>query len=340
MSEGKVRIALTVGDPGGIGPEITAALLAQRKLTGADVFVVGAYSALSSWLSLPACKTAHVVPLGEAASLALPDSFPVFIDTGVGSAYPRGRATAAGGRASGLAIEAAAGLARRGFVEGIVTGPISKEALALAGFSQVSHTAMLARLFDAPDCQMMMVSDRLRVVILTRDIPLRDVPAAVTRARIEAAVRVTAASLDEIWNIARPRIAVSALNPHGGDGGALGDEERRVIAPALEALRGEGYLVEGPFGADTLFYNWPGKGYDAAIALYHDQGMIPFKMAEFERGVNMTIGLPVVRTSVCHGTAYDIVGAGSASTGSLESAFSLAVDCCLARRKRRGGPKV
>ncbi|HVO76468.1 MAG TPA: 4-hydroxythreonine-4-phosphate dehydrogenase PdxA [Candidatus Bathyarchaeia archaeon] len=340
MSEDRVRLALTVGDPAGVGPEITAALFAQRKLVGADLFIIGAYAALSNWLSLPVCSEARVIPHGEAARVALPDSFPVFIDTGAETRYPLGRASAEGGRASGLAIEAAAALAKRGLVEGIVTGPVSKEALALAGFAEKGHTPMLARLFGAPDCQMMMVSGALRVVILTRDIPLREVPSVVSAERIATGVRVTAAALTELWGIARPRVAVAALNPHGGDGGVLGDEERLVVAPAVEALRGEGYLVEGPFSADTLFYNWARKGYDAFVALYHDQGMIPFKMSGFERGVNVTIGLPVVRTSVCHGTAYDIAGRGSASTGSLESAFSLAVDCCLARRRNRGARKA
>ena len=182
----------------------------------------------------------------------------------------------------------------------------------------------------------MMVSGGLRIVILTRDIPLRDVPAAVTAERIETGVRVTGGSLRELFGIESPRIAVAALNPHGGDGGVLGDGGARHDHPgARGAPRARGYLVDGPFPADTLFYKWEEKGYDAFIALYHDQGMIPFKMAGFEKGVNMTIGLPVVRTSVCHGTAYDIAGTGTAETGSLESAFALAVECCLARRARR-----
>ena len=333
MAEEKVRLALTVGDPGGIGPEITGALLAQRKLIGADVFLVGAYSALSKWLAIPACKTAHVVSHDEALTLAPQESFPVFVDTGAGVLYARGRPTPEGGRASGLAVEAAAALAKRGLVEGIVTGPVSKEALAMAGYRYRGHTDMLASLFEAPDCQMMMVSGALRVVILTRDVPLQEVPGAVTGARLTAGVRVTAASLRELWGITSPRIAVAALNPHCGDGGALGNEERETIIPALDALRGEGIRVDGPFSADTLFYNWQHKGYDAYIALYHDQGMIPFKLSGFETGVNMTVGLPIVRTSVCHGTAYDIAGSGTAGTGSLESAFSLAIECCLAGRR-------
>ncbi len=337
MSESRVRLALTVGDPGGVGPEITGSLLATRALSGADVYVVGAHAALSSWLPARACGAARVIPLAEAAALEAPDSFPLYIDTGEETAYRLGRPTAEGGRASGRAIEAAAALAKRGLVEGIVTGPISKEALALAGYSRVSHTELLSGLFDAPECQMMMVSRGLRIVILTRDIPLRDVPSAVTAERIAAGVRVTESSLRELFGVERPRIAVAALNPHAGDGGVLGTEERDTIRPCLDALRAEGHLVDGPLSADTMFYKWEGKGYDAFVALYHDQGMIPFKAGGFGEGVNMTIGLPVVRTSVCHGTAWDIAGTGTAETGSLASAFALAVECCLARRAWRAG---
>jgi 4-hydroxythreonine-4-phosphate dehydrogenase len=336
MSESRVRLALTVGDPGGIGPEITGSLLATRAFSGADVFVIGAHSALSSRLPAQACRAARVITPAEAAQLEAPDSFPVYIDTGAETTYRRGP-TAEGGRASGLAIEIAAALAKRGLVDGIVTGPVSKEALALAGYSRVSHTELLAGLLDAPDCQMMMVSRGLRIVILTRDIPLRDVPSAVTAERIRTGVRVTDRSLRELFGIENPRIAVAALNPHAGDGGVLGTEEIETIVPALETLRAEGRLVDGPFPADTMFYKWEKKGYDAFIVLYHDQGMIPFKAGGFEKGVNMTIGLPVVRTSVCHGTAYDIAGKGTAETGSLESAFALAVECCLARRTGRAG---
>jgi len=336
MTDAKVRLALTVGDPGGIGPELVAALLARRRLGAADVYVIGAYAALADWLSPPACATARIVPYTDAARIAEPDSFPVFIDTGGDARFARGRASAEGGRASGLAVETAAFLAKRALVEGIVTGPISKEALQKGGFGYRGHTDMLASLFGAHEAQMMMVNGRLRIVILTRDMPLREVPAAVTKDRIRAGVLVTARSLEELWGIERPRIAVASLNPHGGDGGVLGDEELVTVVPALKALRRDGVAVDGPFPADTLFYKWEDKGYDAYVALYHDQGMIPFKLAGFERGVNMTIGLPVVRTSVCHGTAYDLAGSGTAGTGSLESAVALAIECCLARRRRRG----
>ena len=336
MTDAKVRLALTVGDPGGIGPEIVAALIAGRKLASADVYIVGAYAALADWLPLSACAAARVVPYTDAARIASDESFPVFIDTGGDARFARGRATSEGGRASGLAVETAAFLAKRGLVEGIVTGPLSKEALQKGGYGFRGHTDMFASLFGAHEAQMMMVAGALRIVILTRDMPLREAPGAVTAERLRAGVRITASALGELWGIERPRIAVAALNPHSGDGGVLGDEELVTIIPALKELRRDGLAVDGPFPADTMFYKWEDKGYDAYVALYHDQGMIPFKLAGFERGVNMTIGLPVVRTSVCHGTAYDLAGSGSAGTGSLESAFELAIECCLARRRRRG----
>jgi len=335
MSERGARLALTVGDPGGVGPELVGSLLARGRLGGADAYILGAYEALSAWLPARACGAHRVIPLAAASELEPPDSFPVYIDTGEETAYAVGRPTAAGGRASGRAIEAAASLAKRGLVDGIVTGPIAKEALALAGYAKCSHTELLADLFGAPACEMMMVAGALRIVILTRDIPLRNVPAAVTAARIESGVRTTAGALRELFGIERPRIAVAALNPHAGDGGVLGTEERDTIAPALASLRAGGCAADGPFPADTLFYKWEEKGYDAFVALYHDQGMIPFKAGGFEKGVNMTIGLPVVRTSVCQGTACDIAGTGRARTGSLESAFALAAECCRARRGGR-----
>lgn len=334
MADRAVRLAFTVGDPGGVGPEIAAALLTGTALNGTDTYVIGSAAALEASLPLSLRGRYEVVTPPESGGLAAPVSFPVVVDTGSAEMVPGGRPSAAGGRVSGRAIEAAAQLARQGGVEGIVTGPISKEALRLAGYPYRGHTEMLADLLGAPDSQMMMVDGALRVVILTRDIPLRDVPAELTGPRIKTCVRITADALRRMWGIAEPRIAVAALNPHAGDGGVTGTEERDVIIPALEELLGEGYMLEGPLPADTLFCRWEERGYDAFVTMYHDQGMIPFKMRGFERGVNTTIGLPVVRTSVCHGTAFDIAGQGRSDAGSLEAAVSLAVSCCLARRKR------
>jgi 4-hydroxythreonine-4-phosphate dehydrogenase len=340
MKEKRVPIALTVGDPAGIGPEITAALLASGDDFGADVVLIGSAGAISTSAKRVGSAAPRVIGTGASVTGpalvdALAEGSPVIIDTGGGRDVPEGGPSAAGGAISGEAVEKAAELAAGGFVEAIVTGPISKEALALAGYSYIGHTDMLSALLDAPDCQMMMVSGEMRIVILTRDIPLADVPAAITKERLMRGVRVTDAALRELWGLESPRIDIAALNPHGGDGGVTGTEESEVIIPAIETLSGEGIGVRGPFPADTLFYHHEERGCDAFVALYHDQGMIPFKMSGFDRGVNMTIGLPVVRTSVCHGTAYDIAGRGEADCGSLASALELAVWCSRTHRSAR-----
>lgn len=320
-------IALTVGDPAGIGPEITASVINRGKLKAAGNYVIGAAAPVLDLLAPQVLSRIAVITPGQDYAGHSEEKL-VIIDTGDGggSDLPR-RPTPEGGGISGKAVKTAIEMAGDGRVEGIVTGPISKEALFLAGYSYRGHTDMLAGLLDSPDCQMIMVNRDLRVVIMTRDIPLRDVPAAVTGQKILSAVRVTAEGLRINWGIEHPVIAVSALNPHAGDGGLIGREEIDIIMPALRQLREEGINVTGPVPADTLFYRWKEKSMDACVAMYHDQGMIPFKTMGFERGVNMTIGLPVVRTSVCHGTAYDLAGKGQANPGSLEAALELAAEC-------------
>jgi 4-hydroxythreonine-4-phosphate dehydrogenase len=334
MTNKRVPLALTIGDPAGIGPELMAAILAEPKLPKADLWIIGSAAALDQAMPQAQGNAFTHVSHEDIEQAPPPESFPVIVDTGGEEMPPPGRPTAAGGRIAGLAVETAVKLARAGHVEGIVTGPISKEALSIAGYPYSGHTEMFASLFDAPDCQMMMVAGELRIVILTRDIPLVEVPASITGNSIETAVRTVAEALRELWSIQTPRIAVAALNPHAGDGGVTGIEERDIIVPALEKLAHEGIGVDGPIPADTMFYKWREKGYDAYVALYHDQGMIPFKMEGFEKGVNMTVGLPVVRTSVCHGTAFDIVGRGEGNPGSLLEALALAVHCCLQKRKK------
>ena len=332
-NERAVKVALTIGDPGGIGPAITARLIADGSLAGADICFIGSAAALRRELPLSSRDSLRIVPYADFDPALEHGPSPVLVDTAGDLDPPLGRPSVDGGAAVGRAIEVAVRMARAGGIEGIVTGPISKEALHMAGYRYRGHTDMLADLLDAPDCQMVMVAGELRIVILTRDIPLKDVPGAVTGERIITCIRVTDEALRELWGIEHPRILVAALNPHAGDGGINGREEIDVIVPALEKLIAEGYGVGGPIPADTIFYRWSEKGYDAFVALYHDQGMIPFKLGGFERGVNMTIGLPVVRTSVCHGTAFDIVGRGEPETGSLQEAFELAVSCCMSRRR-------
>ncbi len=340
MTGRRIPIALTIGDPAGIGPEIAAALLASGEYFGADIALIGSADAMTAAARKAGAAVPHVIAAAESvtgAALfdALAEDSPVIVDTGGGRDVPAGGPSAVGGAVSGEAVETAARLAAEGFIEGIVTGPISKEALGLAGYSYIGHTDMLSALLDAPDCQMIMVSGAMRIVILTRDIPLADVPAAVTMKRLMTGVKVTDAALRELWGLKNPRIDIAALNPHGGDGGVTGKEEGKVIVPAIAALIEDGIDARGPFPADTLFYHPERRGCDAFVALYHDQGMIPFKMSGFDRGVNMTIGLPTVRTSVCHGTAYDIAGRGEAESGSLAAALELAVTCCRTRAPER-----
>jgi 4-hydroxythreonine-4-phosphate dehydrogenase len=330
MGRRKPRLALTVGDPGGIGPEIFARLLGEKESVGeADIVVIGAAEALLR--EAPGLEDRYGVVNAGAVDGIEEKDHPLIIDTGPGAAVPVGRPTAEGGRAAADAIRMAVELAERNAIDGIVTGPISKEALGMAGLRYTGHTEMLADLFGSPDCQMLMVAGDFKVLILTRHIPLRDVAASLSSEGIAKAVAVMHEALEKDFGIGSPRVAVAALNPHVGDSGISGDEDARIVEPAVSQLREAGLDVEGPFPADSLFHSRRRQGYDALVALYHDQGMIPFKMEAFERGVNVTVGLPVVRTSVSHGTAFDIAGRSMADVSSLEAAVELAAQCCARR---------
>ncbi len=336
MSEMKPRLALTIGDPAGIGPELVAKLLKNGKLDLAETWLIGSALSLQREIGPELGETIGRMTPEDAGSGIRPSTFPVIVDVADGLEVIPGRSTAESGRVSGKAVEVAIKMAKEGIVEGIVTGPISKEALNLGGYYFKGHTAMFSEMMDAPDCQMMMVSGKLRILILTRDIPLADVPSMVTLERIMVGVRETRDALRKDFGIKAPVIKVAALNPHAGDGGINGREEIEIISPAIKKLRSEGIDVSGPVPADTLFYNWKDSGVDVFVALYHDQGMIPFKVSGFKNGVNMTIGLPVLRTSVCHGTAYDIAGKGIADPASLEAAVSLASECLSSGGKKIG----
>ncbi|MCD6379611.1 4-hydroxythreonine-4-phosphate dehydrogenase PdxA [bacterium] len=330
-----VSIALTIGDPAGIGPEIAADLMNRGRLNGLNLYLIGSAEELVKNLSRDVAEKINVVSDWNHIAERRGD-LPLVIDTSSGIVLPQGKPSEESGKISGKAIEIAILMALSGKVEGIVTGPISKEALALAGYSYVGHTDMFADKFDSPDCQMMMVNGTSRIVIMTRDIPLKEAPGAVTAQRINKCVKITNDALKKLWGIQTPKIVVAALNPHAGDGGVTGSEEVDIIIPAIEELLASGLDVTGPVPSDTLFCDRENKPYDAYIALYHDQGMIPFKSMGFTNGVNMTIGLPVVRTSVCHGTAYEIAGRGIADSGSLDAAVSLAVQCCTKKRRNVG----
>lgn len=284
----RARLAVTLGDPRGIGPEVVARALADSAVRdAADWIIVG------------------------------PDGGEVRPAVSVG-AWHAGAGAAAAGRLAALAIERATAMAMHGEVSGLVTAPIDKSALALAGSDDPGHTEMLARLTGARTA-MMLASDRLRVVLATTHLALRDVPAAVTHDAILQAERITRAGLQSWFGIAQPRLALCALNPHAGDGGRFGDEDERVLAPAARAAR-----IAGPFPADTVFVRALRGEFDAVIAPYHDVGMTAIKVASFGEAVNVTLGLPFPRTSPDHGTALDIAGQGRADPSSMIRAMLMA----------------
>jgi 4-hydroxythreonine-4-phosphate dehydrogenase len=293
------RIAITVGDPAGIGPEI-----ARKAAAHPDVRA-----------------TCEPVIYGPAADEL--------------RGFEVGKISAAAGRAAYDAVLQAVADAQAGAVDGIATAPINKEAFAAAGIPWRGHTELLAHLTDAPRFAMMFYADTLRVVLATVHIPLSEVPRAITRERIEEVVTLTAEELPRFGH-ANPQIAVAGLNPHAGEHGVIGSENDDVLRPAIEACRRRGILVHGPFPSDTIFLRALKGEFDAVVACYHDQGLIPVKMAAFGRAVNVTLGLPIVRTSVDHGTAFDIAGRGIADPSSLVEAVKLAARLAGARKQDKG----
>jgi 4-hydroxythreonine-4-phosphate dehydrogenase len=237
--------------------------------------------------------------------------------------FPAGTPTAASGESAYQAIDAAVRDAREARVAAIATGPVSKEALAMAGYPWKGHTDLLAHLTGASRVAMMFWSPRLRVVLATVHLPLSAVPAALTASTLRNAVELSHLEMPR-FGVAAPRIGVAALNPHAGEGGLMGTEEDAVMRPAIAALRAEGIDVSGPFPADTLFVRAARGEFDVIVAAYHDQGLIPVKLLGFGAAVNVTLGLPIVRTSVDHGTAFDIAGKNQADEGSLIEAILLA----------------
>jgi len=321
-----------MGDPLGIGPEIIVkALLSPDRPSAARIVVVGS-AAVMRRAAADLGARVHLPLLAEAerdsSTNALLDlaNFP----------DPQGRQrgpTPEGGRASIEYIETAVRMASEGRVDAIVTCPISKEATGAAGSPYPGHTEMLAAMTGTDRAVMMLVAGRLRVAVVTTHVALRDVPCRVTTEGIVSTVSILAEGLRTFFGVPRPRVAVCGLNPHCGDGGRFGDEEERVVRPAIERLRAQELEVIGPKPADTVFATAATGQYDAVVALYHDQGMIPVKMAGPGGVVNVTLGLPVIRTSVGHGTAYDIAGRGVADEGSLLAALRVAQRMARCRQR-------
>ncbi len=294
----KPVIGVTLGDPRGIGPEVVAKALQEDGVRGIATYV-----------------------------MVGPEGTGIEPHESVGS-WMAGSSAADAGRLAGLAVQRAVRLATDGRLDGIVTAPLDKAALLAGGFAWPGHTEMLAAI-TGREVAMMLASDRLRVVLATTHLPLRDVPQAVNGDVIVRTARVTRAGLRDWFGLANPRIALCALNPHGGDGGRFGTEDQDILAPAARAAG-----ISGPFPADTVFVRAMKGEFDAVVAPYHDVGMTAIKVASFGKAVNVTLGLPFPRTSPDHGTALDIAGKGVADPGSMAAAMRL----CVAIVRRRSEP--
>ncbi len=321
---GPLPVALSCGEPAGIGPEL--AVKARAALGAAQPLV---------WIGdprhLPAGAEVTVVSDPADALMVAADRLPV-LPLDLGPAPRPGEPDPA--QAAGVieAIRRGVELVTSGQAAALITLPISKKALKDgAGFAFPGHTEYLASLAGVDRVVMMLAGEGLRVVPATIHIPLSQVPAALTPDLLEATLRITRAGLVRDFGLPEPRIAVAGLNPHAGEGGAMGEEEGRLIAPVLDRLRAEGFDLAGPLPADTMFHPAARAGYDAAVCMYHDQALIPIKTVDFAGGVNVTLGLPFVRTSPDHGTAFDIAGKGVADPSSTLAAIRMAARMAAAR---------
>ena len=295
MTSRRPRIAITVGDPAGIGPEVSLKASADPRVQGA----------------------ADVRLYGPTTDSDL-------------EAFAAGKVSADAGRSAYQTIERAVAEVQAGRADALVTAPINKEAFAEAGLPWRGHTELLAHLTGATQVAMMFHSDVLRVVLATVHVPLAEVPALLTRNLIEATIRLAAAELPR-FGFPEPRLAMAGLNPHAGEHGLLGCEDEQVLRPAVEVCRRAGINVVGPLPADTLFVRATRGEYDAVVACYHDQGLIPAKLAAFGKTVNVTLGLPIIRTSVDHGTAFDIARQDVADPSSMAEAVLLAARLAAGR---------
>jgi 4-hydroxythreonine-4-phosphate dehydrogenase len=326
---GRPRVGITIGDPAGIGPEICLKAVADaRTCAVCHPVLIGSASTLRQQARHFGVTCDYATVSEQAiAQGALDDARgePLICDTGAaGAAADWGTISEAGGRAAVAAIETGVRLALGRQLDAIATAPINKEALKLAGSPFPGHTEMLAALTGASDVLMCFFAGDLRVFLLTIHVSLAQAIGLITRERVEAAVRLADRELRR-FGIARPRIAVAGLNPHAGENGLFGSEEAQEIAPAIAACRNQHNIeASGPFPADTLFVRAARGEFDAVAACYHDQGLIAVKCLAFGEAVNVTLGLPIIRTSVDHGTAFDIAGRGIANHSSLVEAIALA----------------
>ncbi len=317
-------IGLSVGDVNGIGPEVIERALGRSGVL--DLLTPVVYAgpgvfpeAFATRVEGPAAAEAGQVNLIHCWDEA-PERTP-------------GKATEAGGRAAARSLDRAVADLKAGRIDALVTAPINKSVMPADAFPYPGHTEMLTERLGAEESLMFLVTDELRVGVVTNHIPVSEVAAAVTQEKILAKLRIMDASLRSDFGLDRPLIAVLALNPHAGDGGKIGSEDERIVRPAVAAAKAAGIMAMGPYPADGFFGSGRQRQFDGVLAMYHDQGLVPFKTLSFGRGVNFTAGLPAVRTSPDHGTAYDLVGRDEASPDSLLNALFVAIDTLRNRNR-------
>lgn len=330
-------IAITMGDPAGIGPEIIIKTFGDKKIfTQCRPLVLGDERILSyttRWMKTTVVIKKIMDPEEGEFKAGIMNLIP--LTNLIPDDITVGRPQRKGGEAAYRYIEKGVKMAQAGSVDALVTAPLSKEALNSAGHPFPGHTELLATMTGVEDQVMMLAGPRLRVALVTTHLSLREVPLALSTERIRRTIMITFQWLKEYFGIKDPKLAVASLNPHAGEGGLFGSEEKKIIMPAIEECRQEGIAVVGPLSPDSLFYYAAHGKYDAVVSMYHDQGLIPLKLLHFRDGVNITLGLPIIRTSVDHGTGYDIAGQGMADPTSLINAILMASKMALTKKESK-----
>jgi len=326
-----LKIAVSMGDPNGIGPEIILKTLLTSDLRESIPVIFGRKDIFEHTLS-SLDDTRRITLINTPTDAKAGQVNLVQCTSAKESGLSVGSISASGGLDSMTAVEAGINACLAGETEALVTAPISKEAITLAGYDVPGHTEFLMEKTSSEQVLMMLVSDAFRVALATIHIPVRDIAGALNENLITSRLTLLHNALVNDFGITNPKIAVLGLNPHGGDGGVIGREEIDLIQPVIRDMNESGFNLHGPFAADGFFGKSLQNDFDAVFAMYHDQGLIPFKALTFGRGVNVTAGLPIIRTSPDHGTAFDIAGKNQAESGSFSSAYNLAIQ--LAGRKK------
>lgn len=333
MQAVKPRIGITLGDVNGVGPEVVIKALADNRVLNMITPVVyGSTKAISFYKKQLNIEELHYSQVRNKGQLS-PKAINVVNCWDEALDITPGKASPAAGKAAFVALKEACEDLKQGAIDALVTAPIDKHSIHSDEFPFKGHTEYLTQFFGATDSLMFMVSETLRIGLVTEHIPVKDVSAAITKERIEAKLQIMERSLKKDFGIVKPRIAVLGLNPHAGDNGLIGDEDEAIVKPAVADSRNKGRLTYGPFPADGFFASGAHTKYDAVLAMYHDQGLLPFKTIAFEEGINFTAGLTVVRTSPDHGTAYSLAGKNQASELSTRTAIYRAADIFRSRNE-------